>query len=251
MNNRELLIAKSIMLVAATLGRASLLLFVIFLFIGPLNFVKLGLTETMVLAWDTILSIVFFIQHSSMIRRGFRVRILSTIPSHYSNAVFSIASGITLSAAVILWQPASTALCQLQSFPVWITRTVFFLALAGMGWGVHSLKSFDPFGSIPIRSHLSGRPLRPQLFAVDGPYLWVRHPLYFFVILLIWSHPGPTIDRLLFNILWTAWICVGAILEERDLVADFGDAYRQYQAKTPMLIPWKGRGADRHYASPG
>jgi protein-S-isoprenylcysteine O-methyltransferase Ste14 len=30
---------------------------------------------------------------------------------------------------------------------------------------------------------------------------------------------------------------VGTVLEERDLVAAFGDAYREYQRKVPMLIP--------------
>ena len=70
----------------------------------------------------------------------------------------------------------------------------------------------------------------------------LRHPLYFFVLLLIWSCPDLTVDRLLFNVLWTAWIFVGTCLEERDLVAEFGDAYRRYQESVPMLIPWRRPG---------
>ena len=197
------------------------------------------------LVWDSILSMAFFIQHSSMVRKGFRLRVSNIIPPHYNDAAYAIASSMTLAAAVILWQPTQAMLYQLQGFPALIVRMSFFLALAGVGWGVYSLKSFDPFGSVSIRSHFSKRSLRPQPFAVDGPYRWVRHPLYLFVIVLIWSHPGLTIDRLLFNVLWTAWICIGTIFEERDLVASFGDDYRQYQAKTPMLIPWKGRGVDK------
>ena len=102
----------------------------------------------------------------------------------------------------------------------------------------------DPFGRIPIRDHLSGRPHRPQKFAVYGPYLWVRHPLYFFVLLLIWSCPNLTLDRFIFNFLWTVWIIIGTVLEEKDLLSDFGDDYRQYQGRVPMLIPWKGRSND-------
>jgi hypothetical protein len=45
------------------------------------------------------------------------------------------------------------------------------------------------------------------------------------------------------DVLWTAWICVGAVLEEADLLADFGDAYRDYRRKVPMLIPWRGPAA--------
>jgi len=80
--------------------------------------------------------------------------------------------------------------------------------------------------------------------AIRGPYRFMRHPLYFFSLLMIWSCPDVGADRLLFNGLWTLWIIIGTILEERDLVREFGASYRQYQRTTPMLIPWKfvGRG---------
>ncbi|MCK7479628.1 MAG: hypothetical protein M0C28_21625 [Candidatus Moduliflexus flocculans] len=55
---------------------------------------------------------------------------------------------------------------------------------------------------------------------ITGPYRLVRHPLYLLSIVMIWSCPDLTTDRLLFNLLWTGWIVVGAYLEERDLVAD-------------------------------
>jgi len=31
-----------------------------------------------------------------------------------------------------------------------------------------------------------------------------------------------------------------AILEERDLVSDFGGVSRRYQRQAPMLVPWRG-----------
>jgi protein-S-isoprenylcysteine O-methyltransferase Ste14 len=47
-------------------------------------------------------------------------------------------------------------------------------------------------------------------------------------------------DGLLLSVLWSAWMVAGTILEERDLVADLGDAYRRYQRQVPMLVPWRG-----------
>jgi protein-S-isoprenylcysteine O-methyltransferase Ste14 len=45
-------------------------------------------------------------------------------------------------------------------------------------------------------------------------------------------------DRLLFNLLWTIWIVIGSYFEEKDLIAEFGDAYREYQKRVPMLVPF-------------
>jgi len=33
------------------------------------------------------------------------------------------------------------------------------------------------------------------------------------------------------------WIVIGTVLEERDLVAEFGESYREYQSAVPMLVP--------------
>jgi hypothetical protein len=37
----------------------------------------------------------------------------------------------------------------------------------------------------------------------------------------------------------TAYIVVGILLEERDLVDLFGDDYRRYRDRVSMLVPWR------------
>ncbi len=71
--------------------------------------------------------------------------------------------------------------------------------------------------------------------------MWVRHPLYACILVLFWTNVDLTADLFLLSALWSAWIWVGAMLEERDLVAEFGDAYRAYQRQVPMFFPWRGR----------
>jgi hypothetical protein len=68
-------------------------------------------------------------------------------------------------------------------------------------------------------------------------YKIVRHPLYLGLIIAFWVAPTMTFGRLFFAAVLTAYIVVGLLLEERDLVAEFGATYQQYRRAVPMLLP--------------
>jgi protein-S-isoprenylcysteine O-methyltransferase Ste14 len=207
---------------------------------GSFQLVHAGFSEPVVLLWDAILSMAFFLQHSGMVRKAFRARMAVFIPPRYEGAIYSIASGVVLVIVVVFWQRSEIQLLRLEGLPLWMARGCSVLALLIFAWSIHALGSFDAFGLRPIKSHIRGESTQPFPLVIRGSYRWVRHPLYLCVLVLIWASPGLTADRLLFNVLWTAWIVVGTILEEKDLVADFGDVYRDYQRKVPMLVPWRG-----------
>jgi len=232
-------IAHFVMAVAVLIGGGSLLLFAVFLTIGPIHLIRIDLSVNRILLWDALLSFIFFIQHSAMVRSGFRGRIALLIPPHFYRSFYAIASGIALTTTVLLWIPSPTILYRLEGPFRLMLRALTLLSVAGFWWGVRSLKHFDTFGVSAVKTYLKGREPWPSRFALAGPYLWVRHPLYFFTLVIIWSAPEGSLDRLLFNVLWTLWILLGSYLEEKDLVAEFGDSYRQYQRRLPMLIPWR------------
>ena len=81
-------------------------------------------------------------------------------------------------------------------------------------------------------------------FASAGVLRWVRHPWYLAGILVLWGHdldaPG-----LAAAIILTLYLLFGAWLEERKLVATYGEAYRAYQREVPMLIPRRPGGGGR------
>lgn len=66
----------------------------------------------------------------------------------------------------------------------------------------------------------------------------VRHPWYLGVFLLLWAHNIELRD-LVINLVLSAYLVVGAFLEERKLVREFGDRYRDYQRQVSMFIPVK------------
>ncbi len=221
------------------IGGGSLIAFTAFLYIGSFGIMPLGMDESSALLFDAGISVIFFIQHSCMIRRPFRRRMERFIPEEYYSAFYAIVSGIVLLTVIGFWQGSDRMFAAFHGISRWVFRFMFLASLAGFAWGTRALKFFDPFGIRQIINYLRGRKPGYAPFIVRGPYRWVRHPLYFFTLLMIWSCPDLTMDRLLFNVLWTIWIFVGALLEEQDLIADFGDSYIGYQRRVPMLIPYK------------
>ncbi len=235
------LLAQLAIYLSPFIGTGSLLLFVAFLFFGPFHLIFLDLSPGTILCFNTSLSCLFFFQHSFMVRKSIQTRIEKFIPAYFYNALYGLVSSFTLCLVILCWQPHPFLLYDLNVFFTLILRGLFFSALMGTIWGAYALKNFDPFGKTQIQNHFKDHPQEKPYFKAKGPYLYVRHPLYFFTLILIWSPPSMTVDRALFNLLWTIWIIIGTILEERDLLMVFGDTYRQYQKKIPMLVPWKIR----------
>ena len=236
-------LAYAVLVLSVLLGGASLLGFALVLAVGPFELVSLGLGPAAALAWDAGLCLVFFVQHSGMIRRPFRERLGRVLPEHFHPAAYSIASGLALLPLVIAWQRAGPALLTVDGPSRWALRSLFVLAGVVFLWAVRSLRSFDTFGLEPLLARQrAGEPRRMPL-AIRGPYCYVRHPLSSLFLVLLWACPDVTADRLLLNGLFSGWIVVGSILEERDLVGEFGEAYRAYQRQVPMLVPWPGRRA--------
>lgn len=232
---------KTIMLIwlLYILGPLSGLMLLVFLFNGSYTIIYLGLGALSALLLNAFLSLIFFLQHSIMVRRGFKQWLGKFIPEIYHNAFYGITSAVALLLVLIFWQKSSIVTARADGIIFWLLHALFFLCLVGFFWGAKALGSFDALGVKPLMLHISNRPDNPQQIIAKGPYRWSRHPLYLFIIILIWACPVITLDRLVFNIMWTAWIVIGTYLEDRDLHREFGSQYSEYSSRVPMLIPYR------------
>lgn len=77
---------------------------------------------------------------------------------------------------------------------------------------------------------------QPQLVQT-GLYRYVRHPLYTAGLFFLWLAPRMSWNQLLLSLGLTLYILVGAWFEERKLLREFGSAYAEYRARTPMFFP--------------
>lgn len=65
-----------------------------------------------------------------------------------------------------------------------------------------------------------------------------RHPWYLASIFIIWARSLGLVN-LIINVILTGYLIIGTILEERKLITEFGDQYRNYQKQVSMLFPFK------------
>jgi protein-S-isoprenylcysteine O-methyltransferase Ste14 len=78
---------------------------------------------------------------------------------------------------------------------------------------------------------------KPGTLVTSGLYRFVRHPLYSAGLLFLWLTATMTLNQLIVYICATIYIFIGAYFEERKLLREFGAAYAEYKAATPMIIP--------------
>lgn len=79
-----------------------------------------------------------------------------------------------------------------------------------------------------------------QSFSESGIFGVVRHPWYVGSFLLIWSvYPTYSSKNVAVAIILTVYLIVGTMLEERKLVSEYGDRYRDYQRRVSMFFPVK------------
>jgi steroid 5-alpha reductase family enzyme len=100
------------------------------------------------------------------------------------------------------------------------------------------INHFELFGVQQVWGYFHGMQYGGATFRTPVLYRIVRHPLYLGFVIAFWSAPRMSLGHLIFSIATTGYILLGIYLEERDLVAEHGEAYRNYREQVPMLIPF-------------
>jgi protein-S-isoprenylcysteine O-methyltransferase Ste14 len=189
---------------------------------------------------NLLLMSVFAIQHSVMARKPFKRWWTRFVPASVERSTYVLFASLALVLLFWQWRPIPALVWQIADPQIAMAVTGLSLA----GWVIvftstFLINHFELFGLHQVANNLAGRSMPVPRFRTPLYYQFVRHPIYLGFIIAFWAAPTMTTGRMLFAAVTTAYIVVGILLEERDLVDLFGDEYRRYKDRVSMLVPWR------------
>ena len=118
-----------------------------------------------------------------------------------------------------------------------------FLSLAGVIWAFKYIcfKEFLGLDQIKRFIEKSYTTEFDEEFTlrIEGPYRYSRHPVYFFSITFLLFRPVMDLFYLTFFICIVAYFYIGSYYEEKKLVRQFGEIYKNYKKEVPRILPVK------------
>ncbi len=177
--------------------------------------------------------------HSLWIAPGVQRRLRGALGA-YERLAYVVVSAASL--AVLLWWVRGLPHHTILRFDGAL-GVVRWTALAGaaalMVAGSLAYDGLTFFGLRQIAARRAGRAAAPAGLRCDGVLARVRHPWYGAGLLVVLFARDVTDVGAAYRGVFLLYFLVGTWLEERKLLAEFGDAYARYRRAVPAFFPWR------------
>src|SRR4051794_6953856 len=189
---------------------------------------------------DLALMSLFAVQHSVMARKPFKQWWTQFVPKSVERSTYVLFASLTLLLLFWKWRPMPDIVWKIEQPEI----AAVIMGLSFLGWVIvftstFLINHFELFGLHQVTNDLTGRKMPEPTFRTPLYYKFVRHPIYLGFIIAFWAAPVMSVGHFLFAAVTTAYILIGILLEERDLIDLFGDDYRNYRQRVSMLVPWR------------
>ena len=189
----------------------------------------------------------YFALHSALASLAVKRRVAAAWPNlmpYYRLMFNTLAALLILPILWLTYHDSAPLLWRWQGIAAWLANG---LALAALYCFWLTFRSYDMqefLGLRQLQAHV--RKVEDQEhFHLSPFHRYVRHPWYFFGLVVIWTR-DMSATTLLSSVFITLYFIVGSRLEERKLLVYHGDTYRRYMARVPGLLPlpWKSLTAE-------
>ncbi len=189
--------------------------------------------------------IVFAVIHTALASHGAKALASRLLGARVAEAAYRlIFNAIALVAiAPALYLAWTLPDVELYRFPAPLDSIALLiqgLAALGLVYSVYQMdwaffaglrQIIEPPANTTIESTSTAR------LVTSGLHRFVRHPLYTMSLIILYLVSPMTLNRLALVAGIHVYFWIGSIFEERKLVREFGDAYRDYQRRVPRLLP--------------
>lgn len=198
-----------------------------------------GVTHTVgsPLAVNLALLGLFGLQHSLMARSRFKSWWTQVVPERLERSTYVLLASLSLIVLMAAWRPLPGVVWEVEGVLAAGLWAVYLGGWVLMLWATEMIDSDDLLGLRQARAYRDGSELEPLEFRTPALYRYIRHPIMTGFLVAFWVTPHMTAGHLLFAGGMTVYVLLGVTLEERDLIAAFGDRYREYRRAVPMFVP--------------
>ncbi len=195
------------------------------------------------LAVDVGLVALFGVSHSVMARRWFKERWVRVVPSVIERSTYVLVASLVL--GLLFWQWRSLPAPVWDVGPPGLRLAFWLLQAAGVALVVFStflIDHADLFGLRQVWLYARRKPYSSPPFRERSLYRYMRHPLMLGFMIWFWAAPTMSVGHLLLALGFSVYVMVGVVLEERDLLRDLGESYRDYRRRVGAILPRLPRG---------
>jgi methanethiol S-methyltransferase len=193
--------------------------------------------------WLFFFWVIYFFVHSLFASIKLKSYVEQLFPNRfkYYRLIYNIVSLVLL--MPILWFSTHMHKQYLVPQSEFLMFFGLLMAVAGAILGKISFGHYDAKEFLGLRQIKLESTEKPKL-QTKGVLKYTRHPLYLATILIVvgfWIM-SPTTSNLVTVVAIILYLYIGIRLEERRLIAEFGEEYVEYKKKTPILLPkWRKR----------
>jgi len=183
---------------------------------------------------------VYFALHSVLASNGVKMYFKRSFPAFYPfyRLCYNLISTVLL-VPVYLFQKGIEPIVLFEA-PEVVGVVGGIAMLVGIVIGALAFRYYSTKEFIGLDFNNESYSLQKGSLNVSGLNKFVRHPLYFATLAIVWGYflVKPTLTILVIDIVISVYLVIGARLEEKKLIAEFGEQYLQYKKRVSMLVPF-------------